>query len=225
MQSRAYYYKDQLAIRVELDSHVARRLAGLTLIEKDIRTVKTWIDALQREMRDITAQIDESEMTFLPKDPAASAWIVIVRALFVAIVATYGKLFTSAEGRSGTSLHKSGWVSERFSKLHDDLIHTRNTFAAHSGSDGPERCRVALAIDYTRRNRTPPRIFTELVQPTTVSPPQLKEIGELVEDLQNRVKAKLDKTTEAAYKEVKLTYDQRKLHMLRKGASGRFLKR
>jgi hypothetical protein len=223
--SRAYYFREQLAIRVPLDSKIARRLGGLTLIEKDLRTIKAWIGALGKLLLPLGAGVDVTTPGFMPTDdPDKLASINIARALYLAIVTTYGKLFTSADGR-GTSLQQKDVVPDQYKEAHQYLMHTRHNFAAHSGADGPEGCQIILAIDYSRRNRTPPRVFTELHQPTTVGLPELREIEALVEHLQARVSKDIQKSTAATYDEVRRIFDNERLFFLRKGAPGTFLKR
>lgn len=111
----------------------------------------------------------------------------VARGLYIALVTTYGKMFTEAKGR-GTSLNRNDWVPQQHLEIHDNLMHMRHTFTAHSGKDGPEECGTILAVDYSRKNRTPPRIFTELNQPVTIGLPELK----IVEDLLNDLRVKVD---------------------------------
>jgi hypothetical protein len=216
--TRAYYFQDQLAIRHELDSKVAARVAGLTLVEKDIRNIVSWVDALRELLVALGASEEETTMYLMPKEASLAAKIVTARALYVAIATTYGKLFVSAEGRS-TSLDAKAWVGKEHEAAHQHLIHTRHTFTAHSGK-GTESCRAVVAIDHSQSDRTLPRIFTELHQPTFVGLPELKAIEELLVDLQSRVKVAAGKATTALYAEVRNTFTPGKLRFLRMGAPG-----
>ncbi len=221
--SRAYYFRKQLALRLELDGPIAKRLAGLTLLEKDLRTILAWIDALLGQLVELGDEEQLSAPSMMSSEPEAIAKITVARALFVAIVTTYGKLFTSARGR-GTSLNKRDSVPTEYEETHEYLMHVRNTFTAHSGLNSSESCEIVLAVDYSRRNRTAPRIFTELHQPTTISVPNLGKVRALVEALHRDVGSKQDSATIAAYKDAAKRFDLKKLHMLRKGAPGTFLK-
>lgn len=215
---RSYYYLEQLAVRQELDSKIAKRVAGFTLIKKDIRTMRSWVGALRDSLVEMGASEDETTTSLMPSDAALLAKITLARAVFVAIVTTYGKLYVTADGRS-TSLSAKEWVDDRHRISHDYLIHLRHSFAAHAGR-GAESCRVALAIDYAQSNRTRPRVFTELFQPTFVGLPELKGIDDLLSSLQARAKEALDRATEALYAEVHDTFTPEKLKFLRMGAPG-----
>lgn len=215
---RSYYYREQLAVRHELDSKIAKRVAGFTLIAKDLRTMKAWVSALREGLLEMGSSETETTTSLMPSEESLTSKITLGRGLFVAIVTTYGKLFVTADGRS-TSLSAKEWVDDQHKREHDYLMHLRHTFAAHAGS-GSESCRVALAIDYAHTNRTGPRVFTELFQPTFVGLPELKGIEELLSALQVRAKAALDRATEALYAEVHETFTADKLKFLRMGAPG-----
>lgn len=199
--TRSYYYREQLAIRQELDSKIAKRVSGFTLIEKDIRTIKS-----------------ETLRSLVPADLGLAPKILVARAVFVAIVTTYGKLFVTAEGRS-TSLDAKGWVSTEHKTWHEQLMHMRHSFTAHAG-EGAESCETVLVIDCALSDRTGPRLFTELLQPTFPGLPELEGIEQLLSVLQARAKAALDKATAALYDEVRETFTPEKLKFLRMGALG-----
>ncbi|HEX4334530.1 MAG TPA: hypothetical protein VH062_01380 [Polyangiaceae bacterium] len=219
--SRAYYYREQRAMRFERDTPASRKLAGFTLIEKDIRTIKNWVNALRGLLTIISGTAVQTVTTFMPQDERIS----VVRALHVAIVTTYGKMFTQADGRR-TSLQRSGWISdERHLRMHDSLMHHRHTFAAHSGAGGPEGCKVVVAIDYSRKDRTAPRLFTELHQPATIGLPDLEQIERLVDALHQKVEEKVQKSIAFVHDEAMSMLSEQKLRALRKGATGRLLRR
>lgn len=221
--SRSYYFKNQLGLRLELDGPIAKRLAGLTLLEKDLRTILSWLDALLGLLCELGNEEQLSAPSFMPTGSDATPKITVARAIFVAIVTTYGKLFTTAEGR-GTSLNRRDSIPTDHHEVHEYLMHMRNTFAAHSGLDSFESCGIVLAVDYSRRNRTAPRIFTELHQPTTISVPDLRKVRALIEVLHRDVNTKQNRATTAAYKNAAKRFDSKTLYMLRKGAPGTFLR-
>ena len=217
---RSYYFREQLAIRHELKTVGARRLSGLTLIEKDIRTLTAWIATLRALTTELTDHLPETKSAiFMPKDDRT----VIVRGLFVAVLATYGKMFTQAEGR-GAMLDPAACGSDaEHVETHDWLMHQRHTFAAHSGVDSAEGCRIAAAIDF--KGRTPLRLFSELHQPATIAPESLDKISALLGALHASVNAKLVKATKFAYREAQEALPEATLKRLRKGARGWLLQR
>src|SRR5690606_40915659 len=76
-----------------------------------------------------------------------------------------------------------------------------HTFTAHSGEDSMESCEIVLAVDYSRRNRTEPRLFSELNQPTTFGIPEVCKTRSLVVHLRDQVQSKLEEVSETVYEE------------------------
>jgi hypothetical protein len=216
--THSYYYREQLAVRHQLDSKRAKRVAGFTLIHKDLRTIKAWVDVLREALLQMGASEKETQNSLMPTDPILAPKILVARAVFVAIVTTYGKLFVTAQGRS-TTLDAKGWIGAQHKTWHDYLMHMRHSFTAHAG-EGAESCRTVLAIDYSQSHRTNPRVFTELFQPTFVGLPELQGIELLLADLQAQAKSALDKATDALYDEVHAAFPPEKLKFLRMGAGG-----
>lgn len=217
---RAYYFRKQLAIRLELSTTRARRLAGLTLVEKDIRTIKRWLAIVQSVMSEFPFVGTDAGVALAPSDDNAFT----VRALYVAIVTTYAKMFTTAEGR-GLSLDRNGWVPQAYRGTHDFFIQQRNNFTAHSGRDGFEECKVVVAIDYSPRNRVAPKLFTELQQPASIGVSDLVPLSELLDHLHAEVAKKLQKAIDVTYREFIEELTKEKLRALRRGASGKFLEK
>ncbi|HET7542395.1 MAG TPA: hypothetical protein VFK05_21145 [Polyangiaceae bacterium] len=217
---RSYYFRNQLAVRRELKTVGAKRLAGLHLIEKDIRTIGAWVVALKSMTLELmpTKNRMVARVTFMPKDER----MLVVRGLFVAILATYGKMFTTAAGR-GTSLDKSDCgVNTEHLKVHDWLMHQRHTFAAHSGLQSQEGCQIAIAVDY--KLRTAPKLFVELHQPAAIEPSALDEIGALLKVLHANVLAKIKKATKFAYSESRQQFTDSELKSMVRGARGWWLR-
>jgi hypothetical protein len=219
--ARSYYFRDQLAVRHELKTVGARRLAGLALIEKDLRTLTAWVEALiAMTVALMPARVPEkASALFMPNDERT----LIARGLYVAVLATYGKMFTEAEGR-GTTLHRTdcGPAPEHL-RLHEWLMHQRHTFVAHSGLESDEGCQIAIAIDH--KLRTPMKLFTELHQPVVIDPNALERIADLLKLLHTNVSAKLDKATAFAYSEAQKQLTDSTLKKAVKGARGWWLQR
>jgi hypothetical protein len=102
-------------------------------------------------------------------------------------------------------------------------MHQRHTFAAHSGVDSAEGCRIAVAIDF--KGRTPLKLFAELHQPAAITPGSLDEISALLGILHTNVTTKLEKATAFAYGEAHKEFPESTLKNLRKSARGPWLLR
>jgi hypothetical protein len=219
--SRAYYYKRRLAIRHELDSDQAKRLAGLKLIEKDLRTIKSWLPVLS-ELLSAIGVTDTSEATLLPRALKESTQVVTARALVIAIVTTYGKLFSAADGRR-VKLEAQQVPAERL-ETHAYLLSLRNEFTAHAGR-GHESSRAVLAIDYSPENRVEPHIFIELGQPAFLGLPGVRKVEELVDALHAHAETALAKAASSLYAQLRKEFTPEKLRFLRMGAPGTLLRR
>lgn len=219
---RNYYFKDRLAVRVKRTKVKAcKQAAGFYLIEKDVRTLKKWIALLHKELESFGAEPDEEfSGDFMPDEER----FYVSRALFVAIVTTYAKIFTEARGR-GVQLDRKGWIPEEHRETHDWFMHVRHTFVAHSGVGSDEMCEVVVAIDQSPKNRTPPRHFMEMRQPASVNRPLLDDLTALLDDLQERLLDRLDRTKEHLRSRLEADFDEAKLKKLRRGTTKRMLSR
>lgn len=216
---RHYYFKRHLAVRIALTSNAARRVSGLNLIEKDLRTIKIWSRMLRKELEHFGATPDSDEVIgFMPQGDE----FYVSRALYVSILATYGKMFTQAKGR-GISL-KRDWVPDSHIETHDTVMKERHTFAAHSGEGSNEMCGIVLAIDYSPKNRTEPRIFSELRQPTVMTLSMLASLDALVDALHERVIDRLERAVEHLYEEVTREFPEDRLRRIRRKAPKKLLR-
>jgi len=156
-----YFFKGIRAKRIPMTSRLAEQMAGFTLIERDLRMVTQWLQAIDA-------------MSARPRDRAGHALTThddethkLVQTLFVASLMFYGKCFADAEGRR-IRLDRN-WVPFEFKKTHEQMISMRNQFAAHSGSKGYERVQVVLVLPVKdRKIRDSPRLYRELLQTETV---------------------------------------------------------
>lgn len=195
--TRRYFFKGKEASRHELDSKVAQQLAGLTLIEKDIRNVHHWLEALRSALIEMGAKEGDGA-SIMPRSEAIQPAIYQARALYLAIITTYGKLFTTAKGRRST-LGRSD-VAQEHRATHDDIIHARNNFAAHSGKSALEVSRVAVAV---APGAAGPEVamFTELQQATFPGLSDVDAMDKLLSQLAERVHERLTRCWEAAERE------------------------
>jgi hypothetical protein len=112
---------DLECITVISNTKLARYMTGYGLIAKDLKQCLSCID----ELRSLNNE---------PKE--------IVRwALYVAFHTTYGKCFTTANGRK-IKLEANDCVPKEFKKAHEKIMILRNNYTAHAG--GYEEKGIAL---------------------------------------------------------------------------------
>ena len=179
-----YFFKRREALRIRLDSDMAKQLAGYVLIEKDMRSIMIW-------MKKITDMYEKSEH---PMDGTRISGdretFDIIKGLWVASLTFYGKAFTSAEGRSVKL--KRNFLDKKHRKNHDLFMHIRHNFAAHGGRDAHEEARVVLALPPKIRSSSPPRLFTELHQLDYMSADGEADLLILAEHIQSKLKQNIE---------------------------------
>lgn len=184
---RIYFFRGRKAYRLVWDSHIARQLAGWSLIEKDLRNISEW----NRILIDLVQEVGDKKMNLNKTrgkigTPVQAA---TMKALTVSIIAFYGKLFTEAKGRRVVLQRMS--VPEDFRKLHDTLIGMRHSYVAHAGEEGHEEAAIAIALDSNESRWTPHRIFTEIQQANNLIPDDLQKFSELADCLREDAKLKI----------------------------------
>jgi hypothetical protein len=155
---RIYTFKRKRCRRVVLDSPLARQLAGYALIEKDLRSVRLWLENIramhQRGPKNTNDRFAHS---------ADRKSYTLIKGLFVAALTFYGKCYSRCEGRR-VKLERSQ-LEPRFHVTHDEAIRFRHNFAAHSGAAKLEDVTIALVFPAKAKVRELPRIYRELSQP------------------------------------------------------------
>jgi len=151
-----YYYKGKIAIRIELKSKLAQQLAGYTLIEKDLRNILVWLQAIDA----IFPKEEHPNETIISPDRER---FNTIKGLYVASLTFYGKCFSQCEGRRA-QLNKK-LIDQKFHELHEDILKQRNNYAAHSGADKFEDVKIALVLAPKREINQPPWLYRELNQP------------------------------------------------------------
>lgn len=96
---------------VLLEGPLARRVAGLSLIREDLRTVRETLEQIESE----------------PENWA------INKALLRGALALYGKCFTQAKGRGVQLKSKQVFAHESLRARHARLMHMRHEFVSHGG--------------------------------------------------------------------------------------------
>lgn len=191
-----YYFKERLCGRVKLDSGISKQLAGYRLIEKDLRNILSWLKQIQLLREKVDPKNFKGKEYVISPDRDTSQ---IIKGLFVASIAFYGKLFTKAAGRR-VKLERSWFGSDELLSEHDYIMFLRHTFAAHSGENSPEMANIILAIDPVRRRETAPELFCELIQPDTVGYEDTTTFEKLVDALHVRVNDKISELSHRIFK-------------------------
>jgi hypothetical protein len=176
----SYHYKGKTGkpcVVIELNTPISRQLSAYALIEKDLRDALSFLEEHQKILHMSN-----------PNDKG-----ILVKALARAIVITYGKCFTKADGRK-TKL-ESDHVSEKNKKTHENMMRMRNKYVAHAGDSEHENCKCIFLLPpekkYLKGQITYPTQFTELSQ--AVSPPFIAlECKSLMEDVHATVVEKLN---------------------------------
>lgn len=179
-----YFYKHKRAPRILITSKMAEQLAGYALIEKDLRNVLLWLQEIDR----IYPHIERPNKTVISPDRER---FTIIKALYVAALTFYGKCFTKCEGRR-IKLDKK-IMDDKYKELHDNIMHMRHNYAAHSGADNFEEVKVALVLYPSKRSKLPPILYKELTQPDVILKDPGDDVGfsDLIEHLQSKVLEKI----------------------------------
>jgi hypothetical protein len=159
---RIYTYKRERCKRVLHDSKRAMQLAGYTLIEKDLRSVITWLREIEK--RHVDGPKVDSDRHAWSKDRENYD---LIKGLFVAALTFYGKCFAQCEGRR-VKLERNH-LDASFREMHDVCIKYRNNFAAHSGAAQFETVQIAIVFPRKPKKNVLPKIYHELNQPDLVS--------------------------------------------------------
>lgn len=182
---RKYFYKRKQAYRVFLKTRLSNRLTGYALIEKDIRNIKSWlryIDDLFGDGRKEGIIIASNREKFN-----------IIKGLYIAFLASYGKCFTNCKGRNA-KLEKVN-LEEQYYHLHDELMRQRHNYVAHSGDDKVETADIALVFPQQRNALDRMNLFTELSQPDYMGKFHDMELLGLVEHIHRIVEKKINELT------------------------------
>ncbi|WP_036550182.1 hypothetical protein [Nitrincola lacisaponensis] len=187
-----YFYKRNRAPRVQLKSKVAQQLAGYSLIEKDLRNVITWLTEIDK-----LHPRDSHKSKPFQASPNRETFN-IVKGLYVASLTFYGKCFTSCDGRR-VKIEKS-IIDDKFKEAHEDIMHMRHNFAAHSGADSFEEVKIALVLHPKVKSNMKPEIFRELSQADFKdSHEEDVRFLRLAEHVRRKVISKIDSLAERIY--------------------------
>lgn len=173
---------------------LSKQLAGYSLIEKDIRNVQLWVNEAKKRLLESSGGCD----ILVSTKSTNRADFQFIKALFVASITFYGKLFTEAKGRR-VKLDSSIYSTESHKSLHKDLMDYRHQFTAHSGENSPEKVKIVLVTPPKQFKKELPHVVTELSQPDTVSVKELDQILILLSVLHKYAREKISKINDRIY--------------------------
>jgi hypothetical protein len=191
-RTNTYYYKNRKCHRFTLNSKLTNQLAGYSLIEKDLRNIKSWLSEILPYLK--THKISRPQIS--PNREQFN----LVKGLFVSAVTFYGKCFTQCDGRK-TKLHKTDIKDDKLKEQHDEIMNFRHNFTAHSGEEKFEHAVISLVLDTKKSRNTLPQIVREVTQPDTIGVSDIDDFFELLEYLQNFVLEKMNKIQHKIYEE------------------------
>ncbi len=110
---------------VVVEGPLAKRVAGLSLISRDIRDVQEILSRLDPHQHDSVGN----------------------RALMFGALALYGKCFTQAKDRRITLAAKDIFGTAEARSSHDRLMHLRHEYVAHGGNTKQEQLQIILLLD------------------------------------------------------------------------------
>lgn len=152
---RIYNSKGKVLPRIILQGFYIEQLKAFRSLDKDLRNILAWITKL----RELNKEHDYRHNRNPSMDMMDAA---VVKALFIAILSTYGRCFTIAKNRKFNFSQKHVPVALR--DTHAQLMQLRHTFAAHKGEFEYDDCKIALVITMDKKDPRP-LIFSELIQP------------------------------------------------------------
>lgn len=187
---RIYTYKRRPCARIQLTSRLAEQLAGYTMIEKDLRSVLTWLEEIEKRHDERPTQKKHSFGRGGNRENYN-----LIKGLFVALLTFYGKCFSKCEGRP-VKLERAQ-LDAKFHGLHDECIEYRHNFAAHSGAKKIEHVEVALVYPMKYKKEVNFMIFRELHQPDVFWPKAgAVSLRELFEHAREKALSKIDRLAE-----------------------------
>lgn len=188
LRTNKYFFKRRRAPRIELSDKISQQFAAYALIEKDLRNVLIWLG----EIENLHPLKNRTVTKISPNREDFS----IVKGLYVAALTFYGKCYTTCEGRR-VKLEKN-IMDEEFIGVHDDIMHMRHNFAAHSGADSFEEVKIALVLPPNIKSDAKPKIVRELRQPDFMDDTE-KPFQELVKHVQRKVIQKMSQIENKIY--------------------------
>lgn len=174
-----YFFRGKSAYRFPITSARSKQCAGYKLIERDLRNLLSWHELLTDLVTELHDDLPQDYANLQRQgDPKKNNH---AKALFVAILSIYGKLFTQAKGRR-VKLEPDIIKNPDLRGLHDELMVFRHNFAAHSGEEKSEEAINVYAFVVVD-GQVKHNLFTEMSQPNNVGPKDLAKMRKLFEFL------------------------------------------
>ncbi|WP_272682775.1 hypothetical protein [Providencia sp. PROV119] len=192
-RENTYYLHGEKAPHVYLEHHLCNQYSAYRLIEKDIRSILSWL----KTMHEIISSEEFISRATTPEK------MDLIKALFISSVTFYGKCFTRCEGRR-IKLEEKNFVDEKYKEIHSSIMDIRHNLAAHSGKAGYEKARVALIL-HPRGLDIKPELFVEMMQANYITDKgdiENDEFYQLALSLQNKLIEKITILDEKILNEV-----------------------
>lgn len=157
--SARFLWNGLLLQAIEVTGKNISRLAGLTLIDKDLNNAKKWFEKA-KALASTQDNLEASSDTYITSSNREV--FDDVKAYFVAAVTFYGKAFTEANGRNAKM--QTDWLDAEFRSAHLELMDFRHNFAAHSGDMKLEKVRTRVLLIPTAEGFQP-RLHHQRFQP------------------------------------------------------------
>lgn len=153
-----FFHGKKKAETKKLESPKSKVYAGYVLMKHEIKNINAWVE-IKHSI--INKHDDLKELATV-----GYKWDLVshehIQAIFIAIISTYGKLFSNAEGRR-VKLERTQIPSE-FLKIHDHLIKLRDKYTAHSGDSEIESC-VPILVYCRKQDKVIGMIDHDIIQP------------------------------------------------------------
>lgn len=208
--SYEYHYKiksSKPSIVFEIDTAATREFAMLTSIEKDLRDSLRFLDEYQMILSYKQAEKND----------------ILLKALFRAIVITYGRCFKNSNAR--IKILSDDVISEKNKDVHAELIEIRDKYVAHADDTEYESCRLVFVLSpemkYRKSMEATFQPFMELKQGY---PDEFSEnFKSPIKDAHQWVKNKLESLQSIVYQPFKSEDLLEKLYKYAKNKTGRII--
>lgn len=184
------YYQGTPAIKILLESKLARRMGGYTLIHHDLTMILRWLQIIINEYKKLG--LDKVKQSIVHRTPEnLRDNFDVIKGFMVASISFYGKLFAQAEGRK-VKLEKNIFGHDtEFLNMHNEIMMFRHNFSAHSGQERVEYVEVSLLLDKVKERKTVPYLVRTMDQPNAFKNKFLegfiKQCNYLLEKVNNKI--------------------------------------
>jgi hypothetical protein len=187
---RTFFYNKEKCHKIKLESKFIKNYEGYLLISRDIESIMIWLNLL----KEYIIKIYGDKVPDIPRIrvEGKEASYELTKALYIASITIYGKLFTKAQGRNAKLEDKIFIGCNEFLSFHKELMEQRHNFAAHSGKVKIENANVYLVLD-PKKGRNDPLIISDAVQPESLYVEDIELFQKLISFLKTKVDERVKK--------------------------------